>query len=214
VAYVDKKTLDLAQQAEVVGSIRMLLIESGLATVDDSAVGVTEVIDGSALDISIASESMFDELLEQLVMDDAEDDAEIEKLDKLVKLYQKRKAAAEARQENRRAIILTALQQAGIPSRKLAVGTVTEKAVADKLIISPEADGEIPTRFFKLGDPKLMKNDLKAYVVARTAALEALAKIEDPAGREAAREKFEDEFPYDIKGVSIETGNTTVQIRR
>ena len=213
-AYVDKKTVDLAKQAEIVGSIRMLLIESGLDAADVTGSELGDVVEGSALDISIASETMFDELLERLILDDAEDAAEIDRLDGLVKLYQKRKAATETRQENRRAIMQTALQQAGISGRKLAVGTITENAIADKLVVTDEADGEIPTRFFRPGDPKLMKSELKAYVAARTAALAALNAIEDETERAAARERFDDEFPDDIKGVSIETGLTTIQIRR
>lgn len=76
-----------------------------------------------------------------------------------------RKARIDKSIEDRRAIILSAMDRADIPSIKSPSATISKRPTAPAVVIEDEA--EIPTRFFVPADPKLDKVALKAALEAK-----------------------------------------------
>lgn len=87
-----------------------------------------------------------------------EDEILIAGLDAHIKEMQTRKGRMEKSVETRRTIILAAMDRAGIPTIKSALGTMSVRPTAPKTIISDET--QIPAKFWKPSDPALDRKAL------------------------------------------------------
>lgn len=87
-----------------------------------------------------------------------EDEILIAGLEAHIKEMQTRKGRMEKSVETRRTIILAAMDRAGIPTIKSALGTISVRPTQPKTVISDEA--QIPAKFWKPSDPTLDKKAL------------------------------------------------------
>lgn len=94
-----------------------------------------------------------------------EDDVLLAGLVAKIEELQTRKSRVERSIDQRRAVILMAMEKAGLGTLKTPLGTMSVRQVPPKAIITDEA--LIPARFWKPSDPKLDKAALKAALDAK-----------------------------------------------
>lgn len=93
-----------------------------------------------------------------------EDETLLAGVEATIKLMQERKSRLERSIENRRNIILMAMEKAGIPTIKGVLATLSVRPTSPKTIVKDEA--LIPAKFWKPSDPKLDKTALGAALKA------------------------------------------------
>lgn len=143
------------------------------------------------LALAIESETSLREVVEKLLDDEHEADADIDKMKSRIGDLQARKKMYEVRKETIRSIIAVALGQSGANSLRTAFGTVTIKAGVPELIVTNEA--EIPVEYFEQPDPVIDKKALGAAVRnVELKRMEALQIVEDTFEAERA---FLNEIP-------------------
>lgn len=96
-----------------------------------------------------------------------EDEILISGLTAKIDELQTRKGRMERSIDQRRAIILMAMEKAGLGTLKTPLGTMSVRQIPPKAIVTDEA--MIPARFWKPSDPKLDKTALKAALDAKEA---------------------------------------------
>jgi hypothetical protein len=116
------------------------------------------------------------------------------------------------REEATRGRILQAMTVAEWDSLPLDVATLVRTKVKDKVVIDEES--EIPTQFFKRGDPTLDKAALSKAVKERQKVIDEITKTpSDPGDGLDMLRKFEADNPP-IPGCHIESGGKTLTIRK
>lgn len=130
------------------------------------------------LAIAIESETSLREVVEKLLDDEHEAEADVDKMKKRIEDLQTRKKMYEERKGAIRAIIAVALGQSGTKSLRTAFGTITLKIGAPELIITNEA--EVPVEYFEQPDPVIDKKALGAAVRNNESKrTESLAAVEE-----------------------------------
>lgn len=114
----------------------------------------------------VLGETNLNEAIQTAVVRYCEDKCTAEAIGEHIKTLEARKARLEKRMEMTRTLVGVALDQAGRKSVETPLGTATLKNVAPSLMIDKEREGDIPSKYWKRGDPKLdrkaLKDDLKA----------------------------------------------------
>lgn len=141
---------------------------------------------------TIEGETNIRELIGALVANEAEDDAIVEGIVKLISSLQARKKRVEARIGFRRSLIANGLDIAGLPRLETPGGTVSVKIVPPKLIINDES--AIPAKYWTAGEPTLERKELLADLKVRN--------LPDGA-----------DLPP-IPGAALSNGGQTIAIRR
>lgn len=116
-----------------------------------------------------------------------------------------RKARYTKRLETDRALIEQAMSVADLTSIERPAATLSLSARAPSLRVETESD--IPSRYWKAGEPSLDKKALLADLKARAKALDALPS--DPEARAAALAAL----PADIPGATLSNGAPSLTIR-
>lgn len=158
----------------------------------------------------IEGETSLHEELCALTASVRDDEAMIDGISRLISIYQERRARIEKRLNLKRAMIALGMSEGDLKKLETPAGTVTRKAIPPACIITEEAD--IPTRFWTLSAPRLDKKALSEALKLRAAALQSVAKIEDPEERAAAQRRAEEANPS-IPGATLSNGGETIQIR-
>ena len=109
----------------------------------------------------VLGETNLNEAIQGAVTRYCEDKCAAEAIAEHIKILQARQARLEKRMEMTRTLVGVALDQAGRKSVDTPLGTATLKSVPPKLIIDADREGDIPSKFWKRGDPKLDKKALK-----------------------------------------------------
>lgn len=122
-----------------------------------------------------------------------------------------RRLRLEKRIEATRGLIEQALTIAEWPKHEMDIGTVTLARARPRVEIDEES--QIPTQFWKRQDPALDRAGLGNVLGERHKALQAIAGLESPEAREAARLRLDQEMPP-IPGCHLEVDGVTLTIRR
>lgn len=133
---------------------RAVEIRRMLAGEDDPAL-VLDMIEGET-DLAEACLVVLEETME--------DETLLAGLEATIKALQERKGRIERSVENRRGIILMAMEKAGIETIKGALATLSSRPTPRKAVVSDEPS--IPARFWKAGNPTLDRAALKAALDA------------------------------------------------
>jgi len=112
-----------------------------------------------AMDV-IEGETSLVEVVNSLIAQEGEDKANIAGIKGYAEKLGERLERIEARIEKRRRAILFALEAAGVPKLRCALGTVSLRSAAGNLITTDES--VIPDEFWKPRDPVLDKRALTA----------------------------------------------------
>lgn len=158
----------------------------------------------------IEGQTELHEQIGALVASIAEDEALAEGVKRLMDDLGARKKRFEARAEVKRAMVASAMEIGELKSIKTPAATVTVTPVPPKLV--PTDESEIPSRYWKSGEPTLDRKALGDALKARAAALADAQKIEDPDVRAAALEAVDVMWPP-IPGATLSNGSTTISIR-
>lgn len=129
---------------------RAVEIRRALAEHDDPQL-ILDMIEGET-DLAEACVVVFEETLE--------DETLLAGVEATIKTLQERKSRIERSIENRRNIILMAMDKAGLQTIKAPLATLSVRETPPKVQVTEEA--QIPSRFWKPADPKLDKTALAA----------------------------------------------------
>jgi hypothetical protein len=124
---------------------------------------------------------------------------------------QERKRRAEARIESKRALIASALIQAGLTKHRTILGTISVSPKRLIAIVTDEA--EIPSRFWKQQAPSLDKKALNDAVVLREEGIAEANMLDDADIRKTALAAVDQLYPA-VPGASISNGGLILTIRR
>lgn len=171
----------------------------------DIAAGDTDFIRDT-----IEGETSLHEQISTLVASIAEDEALADGAKRLRDDIDGRRKRIEARADVKRSLVASAMEIGEIKKIETPAGTVSLKPMPPKVIVSEEA--EIPSRYWKTGDPTLNRKALGDDLKTRFAALSEAAKIEDPEERVKAVTAADAAHPA-IPGATLSNGSTTISIR-
>lgn len=133
---------------------------------------------------TLEGETDLRDLLRSMIASTGEDEAMIDGLDAYIDGLSARKKRIKDRIENKRSLMCTALEVAGIKKLDTDIGTLSLSTVQPKVIVTDES--AIPARFWKPADPTLDRKALAAALKAKEA----------------------------VAGAELSNGGTTVTIRR
>lgn len=159
---------------------------------------------------TIEGETKLHEQIAALVASIAEDEALADGVKALVDNLGARKRRFEGRAELKRTLVASAMEIGELKKIETPAGTVSLKPVPPKLV--PTEEAEIPSQFWKAGDPTLDRKALGDALKARAAALSDAQKIEDAEERAVAIAAAEAAHPP-IPGATLSNGSTTISIR-
>jgi hypothetical protein len=188
--------MNLAREVEAAKLLRAQLAEMGA---DDET--LVDMIEGET-----SLREMVRDMVASVLLDEALAEGSKAHESKL----RERRKTLESRAERKRALLVTALDVAGIPSLPCDVGTVSLKPTPPKAIITDES--AIPSRYWKPVDPELDRKALADSLKARAQAIATATDIPDPEARKAALEAVARDYPA-IAGAELSNGGKTVSIR-
>lgn len=190
------KPLDPIKEAQAVAALRTSL--EALGAGDDEQL----LID------SVEGETSFFEAIDKIMEANLEDQAITAAIDEQLSNLRARKERFKKRVETRKALMEQAFVAADLPKVERPLGTLYLSNRAPKVIIETEA--EIPTRYWKQGDPVLDQKQLLEDLKSRAAALDAIP-AEPGEARDAAIAALE-ALPA-IPGATLSNGLRSLSIR-
>jgi|SRR5688572_22771912 len=141
-----RESLDLDKE---ITAAKLLRINLGDLIADDEELAVDMVL----------AETGLNEAIQAAVELYCRDKTSVDGINTHIGMMEARRDRIARRMERLRALVQVAMEQAGRKSIETALGTATLKTLPPKVIVDPERESEIPSRFWKRADPKL---DLKA----------------------------------------------------
>jgi hypothetical protein len=167
-------------------------------------------LDEESLDISIDSETSFNEVVDKVLEQIDERQIRIIGTTTVMDDLAARRARDKKGVEWLRGLLANMLEIAGVSKAVRPRGTVSLGAVAPKAIVTEEAD--IPSRFFTPQPPALDQRMLTEALRARADALNEAAKMTGEE-REEAMKLLELLYPQ-VPGATLSNGGRNVTIRR
>jgi hypothetical protein len=168
--HVDLNAIRLSKEVDAVTNIKSFL--GDIASDDEALVSAIE------------SETSFKEVMESIVLQIQDVEADIAKNEAQIAIHTAKKKSLEGREAHLRSLLLMGLHQVGEKSFRTAFGTLSVKKVADTLVVPETSLPEIPSKFWTPAAPKLDKAELKTFIKAREAKIAEAMKL--PTGEERA----------------------------